>query len=68
MHARRPDKVPPERRRTVRLAGQKHDVAHLLIGFPAPRLPRPGKPRPSLFFAHALAHGGGLVFVLACSS
>ena len=53
---------------TVRLAAQKNDVAHLLFGFPAPRLPRPGKLRPSLSFAHALAHGGGLIFIFACSS
>ena len=53
---------------TVRLAGQKHDVAHLLIGFPAPRPPRAGKPRPSLFFVHTFGHSDGLIFILACSS
>ena len=53
---------------TVRLAAQKNDVAHLLFGFPAPRLPRPGKPRPSLFFVHTFGHSDGLIFILARSS
>ena len=52
----------------VRLAAQRNDVAHLLFGFPAPRLPRPGKLRPSLFFAHALGRDDDLIFILACSS
>ena len=53
---------------TVRLAALKNDVTHLLFGFPAPRLPRPGKLRPSLSYKYALAHCGGLFFILACSS
>ena len=52
----------------VRLAAQRNDVAHLLFGFPAPRLPRPGKLRPSLSSKYALAHGGNLFFIRAFTS